>query len=157
MKCGQTDPSAAERPSVACSRSGRDRPCSVRVGIFGTYLALFGISPKLPGYLPRTLVRVHAHQRASSISSVRCSLAVYKHSFWSSMFMFLVNYPLAYHVFRDQINHRSNWAWDLDLCNSLWHRNCSSLHIPQKLHSWFTFDLCHGMLSVIPSHAYNIY
>ena len=95
--------------------------------------------------------------RASSISSVRCSLAVYKRSFWSSMFVFLVNYPFAYHVFGDRINHRSNRAWDLDLRNSLWRHNCSSLHIPQKLHSWFTFDLCHGTLLVIPSHAYNTY
>ncbi|ETW83220.1 hypothetical protein HETIRDRAFT_315458, partial [Heterobasidion irregulare TC 32-1] len=61
VKCGRTDPSAAERPSVACRRSGRDRPCSVIVGVFGTCLALFGVSPKLPEYLPRTLARVHAH------------------------------------------------------------------------------------------------
>ncbi|ETW81362.1 hypothetical protein HETIRDRAFT_426811 [Heterobasidion irregulare TC 32-1] len=38
-----------------------DRPCSVKVGVFGTCLALFGISPKLPESLPRTLARVHAH------------------------------------------------------------------------------------------------
>ena len=62
MKCGQTDPSTAERPSVACHRLGRDRPCLVKVGVFGTCRALFGISQKLPEYLPRTLVRVHAHQ-----------------------------------------------------------------------------------------------
>ena len=63
MKCGRTDPSAAERPSVGCGRSGRDRLCSVIVGVFGTRLALFGISPKLPEYLPRTLAWVHAHHR----------------------------------------------------------------------------------------------
>ena len=63
MKCGRTDPSAAERPSVGCGRSGRDRLCSVIVGVFGTRLALFGISPKLPEYLPRTLARVHAHHQ----------------------------------------------------------------------------------------------
>ncbi|ETW79527.1 hypothetical protein HETIRDRAFT_322560, partial [Heterobasidion irregulare TC 32-1] len=48
VKCGQTDPSAAKCPSVACRLSGRDRPCSVKVGIFGTCLVLFGIPPKLP-------------------------------------------------------------------------------------------------------------
>ncbi|ETW78278.1 hypothetical protein HETIRDRAFT_120136 [Heterobasidion irregulare TC 32-1] len=44
--------------------SGRDRPCSVQVGIFGTRLTLFGISPKLPEYLPQTLARVHAYHHA---------------------------------------------------------------------------------------------
>ncbi|ETW85589.1 hypothetical protein HETIRDRAFT_309333, partial [Heterobasidion irregulare TC 32-1] len=44
-----------------CHRLGRDRPCLVIVGVFGTCLVLFGISPKLPKYLPRTLAWVHAH------------------------------------------------------------------------------------------------
>ncbi|ETW85214.1 hypothetical protein HETIRDRAFT_168529 [Heterobasidion irregulare TC 32-1] len=48
---------------MGCGRSGGDRPCLVQVGIFGTHLTLFRISPKLPEYLPRTLARVHAHQR----------------------------------------------------------------------------------------------
>ncbi|ETW76573.1 hypothetical protein HETIRDRAFT_328778, partial [Heterobasidion irregulare TC 32-1] len=63
VKCGRTDPSAAEHPLEGYGRSGGDRPCSVQVGIFGTRLTLFGISPKLPKYLPWTLARVHAHQR----------------------------------------------------------------------------------------------
>ncbi|ETW76938.1 hypothetical protein HETIRDRAFT_327892, partial [Heterobasidion irregulare TC 32-1] len=61
VKCGRTDPSAAERSSVACCWSGRDRPCSVIVSVFGTSLALFSISPKLPKYLLRTLAQMHAH------------------------------------------------------------------------------------------------
>ncbi|ETW76509.1 hypothetical protein HETIRDRAFT_328046, partial [Heterobasidion irregulare TC 32-1] len=60
---GQTDPSAAKCPLVACRWSGRDRPCSVKVGVFSTCRALFSISPKLLEYLPRTLARVHAHHR----------------------------------------------------------------------------------------------
>ncbi|ETW75015.1 hypothetical protein HETIRDRAFT_332204, partial [Heterobasidion irregulare TC 32-1] len=60
-----TDPSAAERPSVACRRSGRDRPCLVIAGVFSTCLALLGVSPKLPECLPRTLARVHAYQQAA--------------------------------------------------------------------------------------------
>ncbi|ETW78547.1 hypothetical protein HETIRDRAFT_324808 [Heterobasidion irregulare TC 32-1] len=63
MKCGRTDPSAAECPLVACCWSGKNRPCSVKVGIFGTCRVLFSISPKLPEYLPQTLAWVHAHQR----------------------------------------------------------------------------------------------
>ncbi|ETW87780.1 hypothetical protein HETIRDRAFT_306643, partial [Heterobasidion irregulare TC 32-1] len=63
VKCGRTDSSAVKHPSVACRWSGRDRPCSVQVGIFGTCRALFGISQKLPKYLPQTLAWVHAHHR----------------------------------------------------------------------------------------------
>ena len=61
MKCGQTDPSAAECPLVACSWSGRDRPCSVIVSNLGTHLELVGLSSKLPEYLPRTPEQVHAY------------------------------------------------------------------------------------------------
>ena len=71
MKCGQTDPSAAKHPSVACGRlgwSGRDRPCLVIVSDLGTHLELVGLSLKLPEYLSRTPERVHAHQRATAIT-----------------------------------------------------------------------------------------
>ncbi|ETW79521.1 hypothetical protein HETIRDRAFT_322848, partial [Heterobasidion irregulare TC 32-1] len=61
VKCGQTDPSAAECPLVGCSQSGRDQPYLVIVGIFGTCLVLFGVSSKLPEYLFWTLAQVHAH------------------------------------------------------------------------------------------------
>ncbi|ETW85588.1 hypothetical protein HETIRDRAFT_311265 [Heterobasidion irregulare TC 32-1] len=63
QSCGQTDPSAAKCPSVGYGRLGEGRLCSVQVGIFSTHLALFGVSPKLPKYLPWTLAWVHAHQR----------------------------------------------------------------------------------------------
>ncbi|ETW78758.1 hypothetical protein HETIRDRAFT_323666, partial [Heterobasidion irregulare TC 32-1] len=52
VKCGRTDPSAAKCPLVACCWSGRDQPCLVIVSVFGTCLVLFGISSKLPKYLP---------------------------------------------------------------------------------------------------------
>ncbi|ETW77159.1 hypothetical protein HETIRDRAFT_118578 [Heterobasidion irregulare TC 32-1] len=57
---------AAEHPSEGCGWSSRDRPCSVQVGIFGTCLTLFGISPKLPKYLPRTLARVASHPESNT-------------------------------------------------------------------------------------------
>ncbi|ETW76090.1 hypothetical protein HETIRDRAFT_329609, partial [Heterobasidion irregulare TC 32-1] len=63
VKYGQTDPSAAKHPLEGCGWSGEDQPCSVIVGVFGTCLVLFGIPPKLPKYLPRTLAWVHAHHR----------------------------------------------------------------------------------------------
>ena len=61
MTYARTDPSATERPSVACGRSGRDRPCSVIVSNLGTHLELVGLSSKLPEYLPWTPEQVHAH------------------------------------------------------------------------------------------------
>ncbi|ETW76445.1 hypothetical protein HETIRDRAFT_421917 [Heterobasidion irregulare TC 32-1] len=57
MKCGQTEPSAAECPLVGCSQSGGDQPCLVTVSVFSTYLALFSVSPKLSKYLPQTLAQ----------------------------------------------------------------------------------------------------
>ncbi|ETW76492.1 hypothetical protein HETIRDRAFT_328895, partial [Heterobasidion irregulare TC 32-1] len=56
-----TDPRAAEHHLEGCHQSGEDQPCLVQVGIFSTRLALFGISPKLPEYLSRTLAQVHAY------------------------------------------------------------------------------------------------
>ena len=55
VKYGQTDPSAAKCPLIACSCLGRDRSCLVQVGVFGTHLELFGLSSKLPKHLPWTL------------------------------------------------------------------------------------------------------
>ncbi|ETW76933.1 hypothetical protein HETIRDRAFT_327882, partial [Heterobasidion irregulare TC 32-1] len=52
VKCG---PSAAKCPLVGYGWLSRDRPCLVIVGIFGTYLALFSVSSKLPKYLSQTL------------------------------------------------------------------------------------------------------
>ncbi|ETW79504.1 hypothetical protein HETIRDRAFT_322377 [Heterobasidion irregulare TC 32-1] len=67
MKCGQTDPSAAECPSVGYSQLGGNQPCLVIVGVFSTHLALFSISPKLPKYLPWTLAWMHAYHHSSLV------------------------------------------------------------------------------------------
>ncbi|ETW78208.1 hypothetical protein HETIRDRAFT_429265 [Heterobasidion irregulare TC 32-1] len=75
-----------------------------KVSVFGTCRALFGISPKLPEYLPLTLARVHAHQRdvlrdmfsneeeswkELSVDILRELIRVDEESLWSSVIMFV--------------------------------------------------------------------